>query len=42
MEEAIELYKKAIIIGEHTLGKEHPKLAIRYNNLGMVYQDQVL
>ena len=42
LEEAIELYKKAIIIGEQTLGKEHPKLAIRYNNLAGVYQAQVL
>ena len=42
MEEVIELYKKAIIIGEQTLGKEHPKLAIRYKNLASVYKQQVL
>ena len=34
------MYKKAIVIGEQTLGKDHPKLAIRYNNLADVYQDQ--
>ena len=34
------MYKKAIVIGEQTLGKDHPKLAIRYNNLAGVYQDQ--
>ena len=34
------MYKKAIVIGEQTLGKDHPKLAIRYNNLASVYKAQ--
>ena len=42
LEEAIELYKKATVIGEQTLGKEHPDVATRYNNLASVYQAQVL
>ena len=34
------MYKKAIVIVEQTLGKDHPKLATRYNNLAGVYQAQ--
>ena len=39
-EEEIELYKKAIVIGEQTLGKDHPDVATRYNNLAGVYKAQ--
>jgi tetratricopeptide (TPR) repeat protein len=38
--EAEPLFKRAIAIGEKTLGPEHPDLAIRLNNLAMLYQDQ--
>ena len=30
LDEAIEFFKKAIAIGEHTLGKEPPDVAIRW------------
>ena len=36
------MFKKAIVIGEQTLGKEHPDVAVWYNNLGSVYKKQVL
>ena len=39
-EEAIELYKKAIVIGEQPSGEDHPDVATRYNNLADVHQDQ--
>jgi tetratricopeptide (TPR) repeat protein len=35
--EAEPLYKRAIAIGEKTLGPEHPNLAIRLNNLAALY-----
>jgi tetratricopeptide (TPR) repeat protein len=38
--EAEPLYKRAIAIGEKTLGPEHPNLAIRLNNLANLYSDQ--
>ena len=42
LEEAIELFKKATAIGLKIRGPDHPKLAVRYNNLALAYQDQVL
>ncbi len=39
--EAEPLYKEAIAIGEKTLGKEHPDVAVWYNNLGLLYKKQV-
>ncbi len=38
--EAEPLYRRAISIGEKTLGPEHPNLATRLNNLAGLYQDQ--
>jgi tetratricopeptide (TPR) repeat protein len=38
--EAELLYRRAITIGEKTLGPEHPDLAIRLNNLANLYRDQ--
>ena len=42
LEEAIGLYKKATAIDLKIRGPDHPKLAIRYNNLAPVYKQQVL
>ncbi len=39
-EEAEPLYKRAIEIGEKTLGPEHPLLATYIDNLATVYEDQ--
>ena len=41
LDKAEELTKKAIVIGEKILGKEHVDVAVWYNNLGNIYQDQV-
>ncbi len=38
--EAEPLFKRAIAIGEKTLGLEHPDLAARLNNLALLYQAQ--
>ena len=42
LEEAIELFKKATAIDLKIYGPDHPKLAIRYNNLALAYKQQVL
>jgi tetratricopeptide (TPR) repeat protein len=34
---AIEYYDQALAIDEAVFGKEHPTIAIRFNNLGAVY-----
>ncbi len=39
-EEAEPLYHRAIVIGEKTLGPEHPGLATHLNNLASLYRDQ--
>ena len=39
-DEAIELYKQALLIGEKTIGKEHPDYAIDLNNLANVFESQ--
>lgn len=39
-EEAEPLFKRAIAIGEKTLGPEHPDLAVWLNNLANLYQAQ--
>ncbi len=39
-EKAIKFYRKALEIGEKTIGKEHPAYAIRLNNLAEVYRKQ--
>ena len=39
-EEAIELFKEALLIDEKTIGKEHPDYATRLNNLANVYGSQ--
>ena len=36
---ALDLFQRAIAIGEKTLGADHPTVAIRYNNLGGLLQD---
>ena len=41
-DEAQPLYRKAIEIGEKTLGKDHPDVATRYNNLADLLQEQVI
>ncbi len=38
--EAEPLYQRAIAIGEKTLGPEHPDLAIKLNNLAILYAKQ--
>jgi tetratricopeptide (TPR) repeat protein len=38
--EAEPLYRRAIEIGEKTLGKEHPDVATQYNNLALLLRDQ--
>ena len=38
-DEAEPLYRRAIEIGEKALGKDHPNVAIRYNNLASLLQD---
>jgi hypothetical protein len=38
--EAEPLFKRAIAIGEKTLGPEHPDLAVWLNNLATLYSDQ--
>ena len=40
-DDAVRLFLEAIKIGETTLGKEHPDVATRYNNLALVYDAQV-
>ena len=40
-DDAERLFLEAIKIGETTLGKEHPDVATRYNNLVLVYDAQV-
>ena len=42
LDKAEELTKKAIVIGEKILGKEHPDVAVWYNNLGSICKKQVL
>jgi len=39
-EEAIELYKQALLIDEKTIGKEHPEYATHLNNLAGAYLSQ--
>ena len=39
-EKALEYYRKAQVIKEKMLGKEHPSTATTYNNMASVYQDQ--
>ena len=38
--EAEPLYRRAIAIHEKALGKDHPGVAIDYNNLALLLQDQ--
>ena len=40
-EEALELYKKVMAIDIKSLGKDHPDMAITYNNLAGLCKDQV-
>ena len=40
-EEAEKLYRQAISIGEKTLGKEHPDVAVWYSNLGLLLKTNV-
>ena len=37
----MELFKKAIVIQEQTLGKEHPDIATSYNSLAQLHYAQV-
>jgi tetratricopeptide (TPR) repeat protein len=39
-EEAIRLHKLALLIGEKTMGKEHPSYALRLSTLANVYKSQ--
>ena len=39
--EAEPLWNEAIRIGEKVLGKEHPDVAVWYNNLAGLYKTQV-
>jgi len=38
LSEAEPLYKRALAIDEKSLGKDHPTVAIRLNNLAQLYQ----
>ena len=41
LKKAEPLWHRAIEIGEKVLGKEHPDVAVWYNNLAGLYQAQV-
>ena len=41
MDKAIELYKQAIAIRLKVQGADHIDIAANYNNLAMVFEDQV-
>jgi tetratricopeptide (TPR) repeat protein len=40
VDDAEPLHRRAIEIDEKILGKEHPDVATRYNNLAVLLQDQ--
>ena len=40
-DEAEPLYREAISIGEETLGRDHPDVAMRLNNLASLLESQV-